>query len=275
MQQTILVAGATGTVGNQIVKQLAEAGHHVRALTRNAAKAHFPAGVEVVEGDLTTPQSFAHAFEGATGLHLINFGGDDYAHLSSGPEIVDLAKRAGVKRITVLLGGEIGTVEAAVQASGLSWTFLQPVEFMGNLREWAESIRTSGTVTEAYANRRSAIVHEADIAAIGVAALTQEGHGGKTYVITGPETLTPIQMLDTIGKAIDRDLTYVELSEEEAIANWKAAGFDDDSIQFFRWIYGNTPEIGYTVVPTVQEVTGRPARSIAQWAAENANLFRS
>lgn len=273
MQQTILVAGATGTVGGQIVKQLAEAGHHVRALTRNAAKANFPAGVEVVEGDLTAPQSFAHAFEGATGLHLINFGGDDYAHLNSGPEIVELAKRAGVKRITVLLGGELGLIEAAVQASGLSWTFLQPVEFMGNLREWAESIRSSGTVTEAYANRRSAIVHEADIAAVAVAGLTQEGHSGKTYVITGPETLTPVQMLNTIGQAINRDLAYIERSEEEAIANWKAAGFDEDAIQFFRWIYGNTPEIGYTVAPTVQEVTGRPARPLAQWATENAALF--
>ena len=99
----ILVAGATGRVGRYLVEQLHQAGHHVRALTRNP-KAQFPQGVEIVVGDLTNPSSLESALEGVTGLHLITFGGDDYAPLplQTGNEIVALAEKAGVKCVTVL-----------------------------------------------------------------------------------------------------------------------------------------------------------------------------
>lgn len=275
VEHKILVAGATGTVGSQLVNQLAEAGHQVRALTRNPAKASFPAAVEVVAGDLTAPETLASALEGVTGLHLINFGGDDYATLQTGGAIIDLAKQAGVQRVTVLLGGEKGSVEQAVKASDLAWTLLQPVEFMSNMLEWVEPIRTEGVVRQPFANRRTAIVHEADIAAVAAAALTQDGHGGKTYTITGPEVLTPPQMLQMIGAAIGRELQFVELTETQAREQWKAAGFNDETIEFFVWVHGNTPEIGYTVTTTVQQVTGRPARTFAQWVAEHADTFRA
>src|SRR5689334_17834694 len=125
----ILVTGATGRVGHYLVEQLVEAGHQVRALTRNPAKAHFPDGVEVVAGDLTNPTTLASALEGVTGLHLITFGGDNYAPLQTGAEIVALAEKAGVQRVTVLSGGQNSPLEQAVQASSLAWTLLQPVEF--------------------------------------------------------------------------------------------------------------------------------------------------
>src|SRR5689334_2804244 len=107
----ILVAGASGTIGGQIVKQLNEAGHQVRALTRNPAKANFPAGVEVVAGDLTKPETLVSIFEGVDSLHLIKFGGDNYADLETGREIVMMAEKAGVQRVTVLLGGTKGALE--------------------------------------------------------------------------------------------------------------------------------------------------------------------
>src|SRR5687768_3267296 len=121
MQHKILVTGATGTVGRQLVNHLVQAGHHVRALTRNPQKANFPAGVEVVTGDLTTPETLVLALEGMTGLHLINFDGGDsgYGLLQTGAEIVELAKKAGVQRVTVLRGGEKGSVEMEVEASDL------------------------------------------------------------------------------------------------------------------------------------------------------------
>jgi uncharacterized protein YbjT (DUF2867 family) len=276
MQHKILVTGATGTVGGQLVNQLLQAGHQVRALTRNPAKANFPAGVEVVVGDLAKPQTLVPALEGVTGLHLINFdaGAHGYAMLESGAEIVELAKKAGVQRVTVLRGGEKGSVETAVEASDLAWTFIQPVEFMSNMLEWADSIRTEGVVREPFAGRRTAIVHEADIAAVAAAALMEEGHGGKSYTITGPEVLTPPQMVRLIGEAIGRDLRFVELTVEQARKRWQDAGFPDEVIEFFMWAHGNTPPVGYTVVPTVEEVTGRPARTFAQWAVEHAAAFR-
>jgi uncharacterized protein YbjT (DUF2867 family) len=270
----ILVAGATGTVGGQLVRQLVQAGHAVRALTRNPAKANFPAGVEVVAGDLTKPETLAAAFEGITGLHLITFGGDDFAPLQTGAEIVALAEKAGIKRVTVLLGGQRGAFEDVIEASSLAWTFLQPVEFMSNMREWIAPIQETGAIRIPFANRKSAIVHEADIAAVAAAALTEAGHSGKTYTITGPEVLTPRAMLASISAVIGRDLQLIELTEAQAREQWRAEGFPDEIIEFFVWAHGNTPEIGYTVVPTVEQVTGKPARTFAQWAAENAEMFR-
>jgi uncharacterized protein YbjT (DUF2867 family) len=269
----ILVAGATGTVGSNLVEQLLQAGHQVRALTRNPAKANLPAGAELIAGDLINPSSFAAALEGVDALHLINFGGDDFAPLQTGGEIMALAKQAGVKRVTVLMGGMEGAVEQAVKDSGLEWTFLQPVEFMSNMREWASAIRSEKALRLPFVDRKTAIVHEADIAAVAAAALTQEGHAGKTYPITGSEVLSPRKMVDIISQAIGSPIQLIELTEAQAIEQWKAAGMPEDTIQFMLWVYGNPPEVGYTVAPTVQQVIGRPPRTFAQWATANRNLF--
>lgn len=269
----ILVAGATGTVGHHLVAQLHQAGHEVRALTRNRAKANFPSGVEVVEGDLTVPATLANALDGVTGLHLITFGGDDYATLETGAEIVAMAEQAGVQRVTVLKGPEMDSVETALKGSSLAATFLMPVEFMSNMLEWADEIRSEGVVRQAFGSRKTAIVHEADIAAVAAVALTQDGHAGKHYSITGGEVLTPPDMVALIGAAIGRDLRFIELTEAEAREKWRAAGYPDEVIEFFVWAHGNTPPEGYTVAPTVAEVTGKAPRTFSQWAAENAARF--
>jgi uncharacterized protein YbjT (DUF2867 family) len=270
---TILVTGATGNVGRHLVEQLVRAGHHVRALTRNAATAQLPDGAEVVVGDLQRPETLAAAMQGAVALHLINFGGDDYALLQTGKAIVEMAERAGVKRVTVLLGPEKGSLEQAVEESSMAWTFLQPVEFMSGGLDFAEAIRAGGVVKVPFAARRSAMVHDADIAAVAAVALTQEGHGGQTYTITGGEVLTPREMIRIIGKVLGREIAIEELDEAQARQAWREAGMSEDIIEFMAWAYGNTPPIGYTVVPTVQQVTGRPPRTFRQWAEEHRAQF--
>ena len=270
----ILVTGATGRVGHYLVEQLFEAGHQVRALTRNPAKAKFSQGVEVVAGDLTNPATLASALEGVTGLHLITFGSDNYAPLQTGQEIVALAEKAGVERVTVLSGGQNSPLEQAVQASSLMWTLLQPVEFMTGALDYAESIRAEGVVRQPFGDRKTAIVHEVDIAAVGAVALTEEGHAGKSYWITGPEMLTPRTMVRTIGETIGQDIEFVELTEAQAREAWQAAGMPQEVIEFFVWVYGNPPPQGFTVTPVIEQVTGHPARTFAQWAAENADAFR-
>lgn len=281
MKHTILVTGATGNVGRHLVRELAQAGHEVRALTRDPARADFGdpvlgENVAVVAGDLSRPQTLASALEGVSGLHLINFDSadGDYRMLGTGPQIIEMAKAAGVRRVSVLLGGEKGSIENAVAESGLQWAYLQPVEFMANMLEWADSIRAEGVVREAFGNRLSAVVHEADIAAVAAAVLTEDGHTGQTYTLTGPQVLTPPQMVQIIGQAIGRELRFVELTKEEAIARWQAQGYPHEVIEFFLWAHGNTPESGYTVVPTVEQIGRRPARTFAQWAQEHADRFR-
>ncbi|MGW4200134.1 NAD(P)H-binding protein [Streptomyces sp. NPDC004726] len=270
-----LVTGATGNVGRQVVQELLDRGHPVRALTRDPAKADLPPGVEVVRGDLTEPESLAGALEGVTGLHLITFGGPYMAPLETGSRILELARAAGVQRITVLHGGGQTPLEDAVKAGDIAWTVLVPVEFMSNALEWADSIRAADEVREPFVDRLSAMVHEADIGAVAAVALTEDGHAGKEYGLSGPEILTLKDKTDAIAAARGREIRLVELSREEAVAQWRAAGHPDDVIEFLLTIYGNTPEVGRTVVDTVERVTGKKARTFSEWAAAHAEVFRA
>ncbi|MFI6603988.1 NAD(P)H-binding protein [Nonomuraea sp. NPDC050536] len=271
---TILVTGATGTVGRQLVEQLVRSGQQVRALTRNPGSARLPEGVEVVGGDMADPGSLEQAFEGVTAAHLINFAGDDYQPLKNGEQIVEVAAAAGVRRITVLGGRADGPLEQALAGSDLEWTLLQPVEFMSNtLKWWAESIKAEGAIREPFGGRLSALVHEADIAAVAATVLTEGGHHGETLTLTGPEAIATRDKVRMLAEAVGREIRFEELTEDQAKAKWRADGMGEETIGFLIQALGNTPDIGKTVVSTVEDVTGRPARSFSQWAAEHAAAF--
>ncbi|CAM5397246.1 NAD(P)H-binding protein [Streptomyces sp. ID03-2B] len=272
---TILVTGATGTVGRRVVEQLLERGEHVRALTRDPARAELPAGVDVVRGDLTDPASLEPALDGVTGLHLITFGGGLFAPLETGEEILGLAREAGVRRVTVLHGGGGTPMESAVRASGFDWTVVMPVEFMANALEWAPGIRSEGVVREPFVDRLSAMVHESDIGAVAAVALTEDGHGGQEYLVTGPQVLTVRDKTAAVGAARGADVELVELTEEQARESWRGQGMPEDVIAFLIGVYRDTPPEGRTVIDTVEKVTGRPARTFAQWAEEHAEHFRA
>ncbi|MFB7971009.1 NAD(P)H-binding protein [Streptomyces sp. G9] len=272
---TILVTGATGTVGRRVVEQLLERGEHVRALTRDPERAEFPAGVEVVGGDLEDPASLVPALRGVTGLHLITFGGALFAPLETADEILALAKDAGVRRVTVLHGGGETPMETAVRASDFVWTVVMPVEFMANALEWAPGIRSEGVVREPFVDRLSAMVHESDIGAVAAVALTEDGHGGQEYLITGPQALTLRDKTAAIGAARGADVELVELTEEQALETWRGQGMPEDVIAFLIDVYRDTPPEGRTVLGTVEKVTGRPARTFAEWAEEHAQAFRA
>ncbi|MCD7440017.1 NAD(P)H-binding protein [Streptomyces lincolnensis] len=272
--QRVLVTGATGTVGRRVVAELLARGHAVRALTRDAAKAGLPAEVEVVQGDLTDPDTLIPALKDVTGLHLITFGGPYFAPLETGPRILDLAREAGVCRVTVLHGGGPTLLEDAVRATAdIDWTILMPVEFMANALEWAPGIVASDEVREPFVTRLSAMVHESDIGAVAAVALTEPGHAGQEYVITGPDLLTVQDKVRTIAQARGRRITLTELTEDQAVAQWRASGHPEEVVAFLLEAYGNTPEVGRTVVDTVEKVTGRPARTFTQWATEHAEAF--
>ncbi|MFP3988924.1 NAD(P)H-binding protein [Streptomyces sp. E11-3] len=272
---TVLVTGATGTVGRHIVEHLLLKGERVRALTRDPRRAALPDGVEVVQGDLSVPDSLVPAFGGATAVHLITFDGEQFAPLETGPRLVELAEKAGVRRITVLHGGGPTPLEDAVRASGLDWTVLVPVEFMSNALAWADGIRGADEVREPFTDRLSAMVHESDIGAVAAVALTEGGHGGQEYVITGPEVLTLRDKVDAIATARGRAVRLVELTEEQAREQWAAQGIPAGTVDFLVMVYGNTPPVGRTVADTVARVTGRPARTFVEWAEAHASAFRA
>ncbi|RRJ63991.1 NAD-dependent epimerase/dehydratase family protein [Paenibacillus oralis] len=273
---TILVTGATGTVGQHVTDLLVKRGMPVRALTRNPgqAKTKLPEGVQIAAGDLMKPETLREVMQGVEAVFLITSSDEPEADLDTDPQVVALAEAAGVKRVVVLVGFEEGPVEAALQASGMQWTLVKPAEFMANvLADWRDMIRTEGIVREFYGEALSARVHEGDIAAVAVRALLEDGHHGRTYALTGPEALTRKEAVRTIAAAIGKDIPFVELTEEEARQQWRDQGYDEESVEFFVQMAKNTPEAGYTVLPTTLQVLGRPARTFAEWAKEHKQEF--
>jgi uncharacterized protein YbjT (DUF2867 family) len=267
----VLVTGASGQVGRNVVTQLLKAGVEVRAMSRSPRD--FPAGVEGIRGDLTEPSTVA--FDGVDSVYL-------FPVEPTAPELVERARAAGVRRIVVLSslavddgfhGAERAT-EQAVADSGLEWTVVRPGEFMANTLQWAGDIRSSGVVRAPWGDQPSLMIHEADIAAVAVTALLEDGHAGAKYALTGPEWITPREQANAIGAAIGREIRFDELTREQARANWLSRGWPAEVVD---WLLNDSAEAAH-VVPvlrhTVREVTGRPARTYAQWARDHVADFR-
>ncbi|GAA2065053.1 NAD(P)H-binding protein [Streptomyces albiaxialis] len=270
---TFLVAGATGTVGRQVVAALQEAGAPVRALTRRPGTAAFGPGVEVVGGDLLDAPSLEAALRGVTGVHLINFGGDGYAPLENGRELVAMIEAAGVRRVTMLAGWSESTLEPAVRASALTWTAVSPTEIMANALEWADEVR-QGRVERPYGDSRTAMVHEGDIGAVAATALLEEGHGGADYLLTGPERISLREKIATLGSAVGRSVEFVELTPDQARTAMREQGVPEHMIDFQLEVFADPPAEYNTPNGVVEKVTGRPARTFADWAQHNASAFR-
>jgi uncharacterized protein YbjT (DUF2867 family) len=283
---TILVTGATGHVGRHVVGQLVDAGERVRAMTRDPDRAAFPAGVEVVRGDLLDPASVP--VDGVDRLYL-------FPEPRTVTEVVGRAKTAGVRRIVTLSSGAVTggfdtdyqlPVEQAVEASGLEYTHVRPGDFASNTeRIWGPMIRANRVVRYPDPEAPSLAIHDGDIAAVAVTALLEDGHAGRWYDLTGPELLTRKAQVAAIGAALGEEVPYEHISAEEALAilteqgGWAAEnagfllGFDDysaggTSMDGVDW------ESMLVPLPTVEEVTGRPARTYAEWARENIDVFR-
>ncbi len=179
---TILVTGATGTVGRHVVEQLVQRGQPVRAISRNPKRANLPESVEVISADLNNSGTLKQALQDVMSMFLIVSSDQANANLQTDPKIVKMAEEAGVQKITVLVGFEEGPVEDALKNSKMKWTLLKPTEFMSNvLEDWKESIRSEGMIQEPFGDAQSARVHEADIASVAVTALLEDGHEGKSY----------------------------------------------------------------------------------------------
>lgn len=282
---TILVTGATGNIGRHIVRDLLATGRKVRAMTRNPGTCGLPAGVDVVPGDLTVPSSLPPALDGVESVYLSPV-------LQAVENFTGLAARAGVRRIVLLTGswsaGETRrdreswtfphyrAAEAIVEGSGLEWTILRPCPFAANLLWWAPSIRAEGVVRAPYGASACPLIHEADIGAVAAHALSEEGHAGRRYVLTGPESVTQAEQAAAIGRAIGRDVRFVELTAYE----WRASasaflrpGIIDDLLRYWSETAAD-PSTTQRVSSIVEQITGRPGRTVTQWAVDHAADFR-
>ncbi|MDI5969485.1 NAD(P)H-binding protein [Streptomyces sp. SL13] len=282
----IVVTGASGHVGRALVDRLLAQGAPVRAVTRDPDKAGLPAAAGTYRADLAADDP-GPLFDGADAL---------FVNLAAGGaptcvRLVEAAAAAGVPRAVLLSSaGVTGTaedadnaiahmhsvVEQAVVASGMRWTFVRGGMFATNTLDWAGQIHASGAVRGPNATSVSAPVHQDDLAAVAAAALLDDTgtHDGAVHHVTGPEALTPPQMLDIIGHAIGRHLRYVELTRPEALAAMTANGVPEpvaDAI--LDWSNADPARTG-VVSDAVKNVTGRPARTFERWVTDNVEAFR-
>lgn len=282
---TILVTGATGRVGRHVVGGLVRAGEPVRGMTRSPEKAGLPAAVELVRGDLTHPETLATALTGVDRVYL--FPVPDTAEA-----FVKLAVEAGVRRIVVLSsmsveyveqgasdysGDHHGAVERAVETADVEWTHVRPGELMANVLSWADSIRQERVVRAPYAWTPSFMVHEADVADVIVTALLRDGHAGKRYSLIGSEALTKFDQVRILSEVLGEEIRYEELTLEQARELLLTQGMAPEGVDWLLSdpvLDGAQPPIDPAQVgPTAEQVTGRPARTFAQWVADHRADF--
>jgi uncharacterized protein YbjT (DUF2867 family) len=267
---TILVTGATGNIGRRIVDHLIDLGvNDIRALTKNPAKAKLPDGVTVITGYLGDPGSLPVALAGVDAMYLAPLPSTLAATL-------ELVKQAGVGYLVALSGGgEWQQHTDTIAASGLVNTQLGPGEFLENFVIWSQQIKETRTVREPYPSVVEAPISMDDIARVAAKLLVKpdESHFGQMYPITGPEALTRVEIAQQIGVGIGAEVRFERCSREEAEAALRPgmgeyAGWYLDQLE----AGGEGPQQANQLV---EELTGTPAMSVAQWAAANASKFRS
>ena len=279
----ILVTGATGNVGRELVVRLRAAGRAVRALTRNPKSANLPGDVEIVAGDLSAPGTLDASLDGIDDLFLVWVA----PFAAAGAAVDRIASHA--KRVVLLssphrtdhpffqqpnaLRAVHAGLEELIEASGLRWTVLRPGVFALNcVSWWGPQIARGDVVRWFYANAETAPIHERDIAASAARVLCEEGHDGHDYVLTGPESITQRQQVEIIGDTIGRRLRFEEISEETARNETLAMMPPAIADMLLRAYAAAVGQPAY-VTSTVAELTGTPAATFRQWAKEHADEF--
>jgi uncharacterized protein YbjT (DUF2867 family) len=271
-----LVTGATGNVGRQLVAQLLPG--DVRALTRDPATADLPAGVDVRQGGI---EDIETALDDVDAVFLMwpFHSGDPAA------AVVDAIKRHA-RRVVFLSSGSVmepgnvvgiwhAAAERAIESSGLEWTVIRPSAFAANTLWWVNQIRAGDAVHGVHGSIAAPLLHEADMAAVAVRALTHDGHDRRIHALTGPETLSQIDQVRIIGEVLGRPLHWVEETPDEARTRLLADdNFPDSFVEPLLTGYQEMLTKPHApVTSTVADVTGRPARTFRQWVADHRADF--
>lgn len=287
MTNKILVLGATGNVGSQVVKQLVDIKANVRAAVRsiNKAQAFKNASVEIVEMDFNKPETMQPALEGVEKVFLLTPPFPNMAEITA--NVVEAAKKAQVKHIVKQSG--IGTNdepkatllrwhregEKKIEASGISYTFLRPNSFMQNYaNSSAHTIKTQSTFYRPMGDAKVSCVDVRDIAAVAVGALTQSGHEGKAYDITGSSSLSNEEVAEIFSRVLGRKITYVNVPDDKASQGMKAGGMPEVMVDAFMEL-NRLQRAGHAsaVSPVVEQVTLKKPISFEQFVRDYIDAF--
>jgi uncharacterized protein YbjT (DUF2867 family) len=284
----ILVTGATGLNGSEVVRRLSAKGIPSRALTRNLAKAQSLASlphVEVVEGDMAHPESLTAALRGVERAMLIS--SSDPAMLDVQSSFIDAARKAGVKHVVKLSGiiPELDSpfrfarmhaeIEKRLEASGVAYTHLRAGEFMPSYFRQVPSIVAKGILALPMGDARIASIDIGDVAEVAIAVLTTDGHEGKIYPLTGPEALSMAEVAEKLSAATGKPIRYVDVPPEDARQARLAAGLPPFLAEGLDELFAERRKGKESRVwPTIEEVFGWRPTTFDEFARRNAAIFR-
>ena len=283
----ILVTGATGKSGREIIKQLSSAGGRVRALVRSPEKAKdiaALAGVEIVAGDLGKPETLDAALVGVERVLLLSSPNQDSVWEQG--NLIAAAARAAVPSHVVkfsAVGADAGApegimkwhgqIEEQLQASGLAYTMLRPTLFM---QEFLNTWGGQQTIYLPMGDTRQALVDIRDIAAVAVRVLTEDGHTGRVYEITGPEALTFAEIARQISAATGEQVSYVDITFEQYRQALAQLGLPSWLVGAIVQLYEQLRTgVGSEVTNVVREVARKEPITFAAFAREHAQAFKS
>jgi len=281
----VIVTGAAGKTGGEVVRLLSARGIRVRALVRDPArtKGLTGPGVEVVVGDLTRPASLDPAFRGADKMFLVSSPDPNVEKLHG--NAIEAAKRAGIRQVVrlsahsasqaspVLLLRVHGEVDELLSRSGLSFTILRPHAFFQNTLFSASTVASDGVIYGASRDGAIPMIDNRDVALAAAAVLTANGHSGRIYDLTGPEALTQAQVAEKLSAVLERPVRYVDLPPDAfreglrgALPEWLAAAYLDLTL-----LYANGGQEERS--DAFERITGKKPRAYDQFARDFASAF--
>lgn len=282
----ILVTGATGNIGSEIVRELRDRGAPVRAFVRDPDKARRRLGEEldVASGDFADPASIRRALDGVKQVLLSVPNGP--RQVEHEVNVINAAASAGVGRIVKLstVGAEIGSPaafwdwhgrsEQHLRVSAVPAVILRSNFYMSNLLASAEQIRRDARLYAPADQSRIAMIDPRDVGAVAAGVLTGRGHEGQTYVLTGPEAITFGDIASQLSATTGRRVEFVDVPDEAARAGMVAAGmpdwFAESLVTVFVMLRQGAAE---QKTDTVERLTGRQPRSFAEFAGDHIRLF--
>ncbi len=283
----ILVTGATGSVGSELVVRLCAGGSPTRALVRSPEKADALRGYdcEIAVGDYGDAAELDRAMCDVQAVFLVAPPSPDLP--AQERNVLDAALRAGRPRVVKLASIGVGTPEfgrladihtealAALERSGLPHTVLVPNLYMQDLLGFAAPVQESGLLPVPGGDAAVSHIDARDIAAVAAHVLTGPGHDGATYALTGPESLTYAEVAAELSRVLDRDVRYLDATPEQARAATLASGgsewFADGLVEMLAAVrQGKAAK----VTDEVARAIGRPARTMARFLAEHRAAFR-
>jgi uncharacterized protein YbjT (DUF2867 family) len=278
MKPDILITGATGNTGSLLADHLAARGKSFRVLVHTPSKADQvrKGKTEAVIGDFSDPASLERALEGIERAYLVSPASPDMAKQQKA--FVAAAKKTGLKRIVKL--GALGTasnspvgllrqhaeIEEHIKKSGIAYTLLRPHFFMENLLNNIGTIKSDSAIYSPLGDARISAVSTADIAAVALKTLIEEGHAGKVYILTGPEAVSYGKIAEVVGEVIGKKIAYIPVSYDTAQQTMLKSGMPDwlvnDLIRLMKtWSKGE----GEPVSADVEKILNRKPISLKEF----------